>query len=74
MTMMMGMMGMIRIVWSLAKLAPSPLPHKIPRKNRGQKWPENTAQCGSHHHDEDDGGGDGGDGGDLGWDKINVMW
>ena len=37
MTMMMGMMGMIRIVWSLAKLAPSPLPHKIPRKNRGQK-------------------------------------
>ena len=28
-------MLMIRIVWSLAKLAPSPLPHKIPHKNRG---------------------------------------
>ena len=34
-TMMLMMMPMIRIVWSLAKLAPSPLPHKIPHKNRG---------------------------------------
>ena len=67
MLLMMMMMMMIRIVWSLAKLAPSlPLPSRIRSRARtgGQKWPENTAQCGCHDDDRDDHGHDGHDGHD----------
>ena len=35
---------MIRIVWSLAKLAPSPLGIRSRTRRGGQKWPENTGQ------------------------------
>ena len=59
--MMMMMMMMIRIVWSLAKLAPSlPLPSRKRSRARtgGQKWPENTAQCGAGAGDDDAGDDD----------------